>query len=214
MLGKPSAPNRYRPYYFLRYKNLGLFVRTAIFFLFLSFGFTSYALYHNGGFQYPRAKGLNAAEGLYNVSVFEINGKVLPYSLTDTLRWQNVVFEKWPTISIQSNRQLIPEEVNTEEIYVTDENRNYESSGSVGRHFYSYSIDSLHTLLNLQNKNKHHRTETWTLHYKRPSANRIILSGSNERNDAVYVELDRINKVYLLDESYKIPGKRNVFDKP
>jgi len=37
--------------------------------------------------------------------------------------------------------------------------------------------------------------------------NRVILSGINERNDSVYIVLDRINKNYVLTESSLQAGK-------
>lgn len=107
---------------------------------------------------------------------------------------------------------VIADTANTEEIYRGDENRIFESTGSAGRQFYSYGIDTVNHILHLANKNRKYSGEQLTLHYKRPDSNRIILSGLNEKSDSIHVVLDRIKKIYLLDESYNIPKKRSVFE--
>lgn len=213
MMGKPALPNRYHPRFYTDWKRKSrLLLRGAFVFLLIIYGYQSYALFRHDNYQYPASRGLTNAEGLYNVSEFRINDTIFPYSLTDSIRWQNVVFEKWATISIRSNRPVKPDTVNTEEIYLEDEYRNYESTGSAGRHFYRYSVDSINHVLHLWNKNRNYKDEQLTLHYSRPDSNRITLSGLNETGDSVHVVLDRLKKVYLLDESYKIPKKRSVFD--
>ena len=50
------------------------------------------------------------------------------------------------------------------------------------------------------------------LHYSIADTEQIILSGVNETGDSIYVVLDKLKKIYLLDESYRIPKKRSVFD--
>lgn len=213
MLGKPAFPNTYRPAFYVKWKkSVRIFLRLAFtVFLLAFYGYYSYALYRDDNYQYPKAQGLSNAEGLYNVSEFRINGIILPYSLTDSLRWQNVVFEKWPAMSIRSNQPVKPWLSNTEEIYLRDEDRIFESSGSAGRRFYRYANDPANKILYLENKNKHYTAEKFALHYYRPNSSRIILSGLNEKRDSIYVVLDKIKKIYLLDESYKIPKKRSVF---
>jgi hypothetical protein len=214
MQEKATAPNTYRPHY--RGSALKRIARTVkyafIIAVFGLFTFNAYALYRDGGYQYPRTAGLTGATGIYNVSEFRWNNQSLPYSLTDSVRWQNVVFEQWNTISIRSLQKVIPDTANTEEIYVNDWNRNYESSGSAGRKFFSYQIDYDRRRLLLQNKNKHHSNEEWLLTFQRPTMDRIILNGTNQQGDSIAAVLDRIDKIYLLDESYRLPQKRSVFE--
>jgi hypothetical protein len=123
-----------------------------------------------------------------------------------------VAFETWNTLSIRTLRPVQADMSNTEEIFLNDEDRNYESAGSAGRRFFSYRIDSSNQVLHLCNKNRHHASETWDLRFSRPGENRIILSGVNEKGDSVYAVLDRLRKIWLLDESYRIPQKRSVFE--
>ncbi len=50
----------------------------------------------------PKEKGLKNAYGFYNVKEFILNNDTIPYSRTNPDRWQNVVFEKWATVSIKT----------------------------------------------------------------------------------------------------------------
>jgi hypothetical protein len=214
MLGQPSQPNTYRPSFFTGWKKGGrMILKSAFIFIIIPlYSFYSFSLYRDNGYQYPSGEGLRDVAGLYNVREFKINGTVLPYSLTDSVRWQNVVFESWPTISIRSNKSVKPDIINTQEIRRPGEVRSFESSGSSGRQFFSYTIDSVKEILYLRNKNNNYCDDKLSLHYTRPNEKQIILSGVNETGDSIYVVLDKLKKIYLLDESYKIPKKRSVFD--
>jgi hypothetical protein len=213
-LGKPTEPNRYRPHLLAGWKEKGRIVLKAGF-LFFSValpGYLAHAMYRHDPYAYPHTPGLANGSGLYNVSEFRLNHIEHPYSLTDSLRWQDVAFETWNTLSIRTLRPVQADMSNTEEIFLNDEDRNYESAGSAGRRFFSYRIDSSNQVLHLRNKNRHHAGETWDLRFSRPGENRIILSGVNERGDSVYAVLDRLPKIWLLDESYRIPQKRSVLE--
>jgi hypothetical protein len=50
----------------------------------------------------------------------------------------------------------------------------------------------------LQNKNKSNRDQKQVLHYSRPTPNRIVLQGTNEFKDSIYVVLDKAAKKYPL----------------
>ncbi|MCW3107353.1 MAG: hypothetical protein JWQ09_1859 [Segetibacter sp.] len=207
-LGLPTKPNRFK----LSLSKQGRTARIAlkatfIFFFVFLYGFKTYSGYHQGPYRYPQAAGLPNASGLYNVSEFRINNKTLPYSLTDSTRWKDVVFEKWPTISIRSNHRVKLDLSNTEEIYASDKDRDYELEGSGERQYYSYTIDAQKKDLILQNKNKNYPDEQLVLHYSRPNGSQIILTGINEKKDSVYVVLDKLNKKYLLEEAAHI-GRR------
>jgi hypothetical protein len=207
-LGLPTKPNSFKP---ALSKSAGttriILKSTFIFFFVLLYGFKTYSGYQQGPYKYPQAEGLAGASGLYNVSEFRINNKTIPYSLTDSTRWKDVVFEKWPTISIRSNRPVEVDLSNTEEIYASDKDCDYELEGLGDRLYYSYNIDSVKQNLQLQNKNKNYSGEQLVLHYSRPNKSQIILSGINENKDSIYVVLDKLNKKYLLEEAAHI-GRR------
>jgi hypothetical protein len=144
---------------------------------------------------------LTDARGLYQVTEFKLNNKPLVYSPTDSLRWKNVTFEKWSTISFSVfNTFLIHGEAGRGK-QVKDVDRAYESAGTGGgrRHFY-YEADTINKVLTLYNKNKVYKGEQMTLRYDRPNKSRIILSGINEYKDSIYVVLDKKDRKYPLYE--------------
>ena len=202
VLQKPTAPGRFNPPFtvnWLRYSRwavkLGLFG-----FFVLLYGFKTGVGYYEDAYQYPRTKVLPQLAGLYNVEKFQLNDSTLPYSKTDPVRWQDVVFEEWNTISIKSNRPVIIDSSNVEKILRDDAERTYELEGSIGRHYYRYEADTVTRVLTLYNKNKHYSGEKLVLHYDSDTAGRILLRGINENNDSVNVVLSKIDKKYLLKE--------------
>jgi hypothetical protein len=210
--GRPTAPDNYRPLFtpsWLMYGRFALKTFVWLFFVVL-YGAQAYAAAHGDPYQYPAAPGLAKASGIYNVREFRLNNQLLPYSDLDSIRWQDVVFEKWATISIRSNRPVIPDSTNTDHIYTTDKDRTFELEGAAARHYYSYQADTARHLLTLQNRNRHHHEEQWLLHYERPNDSTIVLSGANQRNDSIYVVLNRINKQYLLEEVAKKGRSRSI----
>ncbi|MBB5440421.1 hypothetical protein HDC92_004122 [Pedobacter sp. AK017] len=203
------------------------FVFVVLFFIFEVYGYT-----HNDFYKIPNTPGIKGAAGFYEVSEFKLNHKVIPYHPEDSLRWHNVTFEDWSSISIKlANR---PQDIemfaagsypHRTEVYdgkwhfhwqgdirrygdpkkhkkkdrsKRDLNITWESSGMAGRHWYYYKADTLNHILYLQNKNRTSRHLKQILHYSRPSANRIILSGVNEFRDSIKVTLDRSTRKYPL----------------
>jgi len=198
-LGKPTIPNLFKPVFNGKLENIRIAVKiTVIFFFVFVHGFKTYKGYKNDPYQFPKAKGLKGAAGIYNVAEFKLNGQARPYSVTDPVRWKDVVFEKWATISIRSNRPVKLEEASYEQISYKDEDRNYELSGSGGRHYYSYTIDSVNHVLSLKNKNRNYPDDRLILHYNRTDSNTIVLSGVDEAKDSVYVLLNKIDKKYPI----------------
>ncbi|WP_254412576.1 DoxX family protein [Dyadobacter diqingensis] len=174
----------------------------ALFFLF--YGVKTYAgLADNWPF--PTEAGLSNAYGFYNVSEFRINNREIPYSLTDSLRWNNVVFEKWNTISIRTNRSAKIDFSGTTVDYALE--RNYESAGNAGRHFYAYQADTVSKQIELFGKND--KTEKLHFHYARPDVSTIILSGTDADKDSVRIVLTKVDKKYLLKEGRRKPIKIN-----
>jgi hypothetical protein len=205
-----AAPARYRPV-FTGWQRTARLVAKSMFIVFLVgvYGYKTYAAYTHGPYQFPQSAGLPGAAGVYTVTEFKLRGQTIPYARRDSVRWQDVVFETWNTISIKSNRPVKLDGWNTEEIRTADADRNYEQAGSQGRHYYRYQIDSTNHVLTLTNRNPNHASETLRLHYDRPTAQRITLSGINEDRDSVYVVLDKQAKKYLLDEAAKA-GRRSA----
>ena len=153
-----------------------------------------------GSYKYPQTAGLSDAYGVYDVKEFIINNDTIPYSNIDSTRWQNVIFEKWSTLSIRSHKPVSIDKSSGEEYQALDIDRNYELAGFVGRHYYHYTIDSAANTLQLINKNKHHRDEVLKLSYERPNDKTIILNGKDSDGQEIKVLLEKVDKSYMLLE--------------
>lgn len=167
----------------------------------------TYANYRYEPYKVPATPGLKGSYGYYNVKEFRWNNKLIPYSTTDSNRWQNVVFEKWATISIQVAKPIIIDQSAGDEFHKDDLDRNFESAGVGGRRYFSYIADTIHKTVALQNKNKHHSKEKFTLAYTWLTDSTMAVSGVNENNDSVYAVLERINRKYMLFEGRRKPVK-------
>jgi len=223
---RPASPNRFQPLLPAKWQRNGrLALKTFfVFFFVLLYGFKTRYAPATDPYQFPTSKGLPGVTGIYNVTAFKIGKDTLAYSRTDSIRWQDLVFEKWATLSIRSNRPVVLDSVNVERPDLTDNDRTYELQGSAGRHYYSYVADTARHLLILQNKNPHYKEEKWVLHYEQPGDSRIILAGTRivpagtgisvagtrisppgaaPDKDSVYVVLDKLDKKYLLEEAAK-----------
>lgn len=198
-LEQPTAPNSFKPHFVGKTKSLRLVLKTLVIFFFVFlYGFKTYSGFHHDPYQFPRTKGLTKAAGIYNVSEFKINSRVLPYAAADSIRWKDVVFEKWATISVRSDRKVIVDSANYEQVFKNDKDRDYELAGTAGRHYYSYTVDSVNHVLLLDNKNPHYKGEQLRLNYSRPDSTTIILSGTNQHRDSIYVILNKLDKKYPL----------------
>lgn len=204
-LRKPTAATTVKPVLATAWQRNGLLAAKSFLILFfvLVFGVKTYAAYKSGGYHYPKTKGLPGVAGLYDVSEFKLNGQEHPYSDTDSTRWQNVVFEKWATISIKTLKTKQLDSAVTEEVHPDDFKRDYELAGSGERSYYSYSISTANNQLHLANKNSHYQNDKLMLHFDRPDSTHIILSGVDQQRDSIYAVLTRINKKYLLKEAAK-----------
>lgn len=188
-------------------KNLRIGLRTFFFVFVALFAYKSYSNHVQDSYKVPQTPGLSNAYGYYNVKEFILNRDTIPYSKTDPNRWQDVVFEKWSTISIKVNRPVKVDFSSGEAVNKKDIDRNYELAGLAGRHYFYYDADTLKQTLSLQNKNKNHRNEKLSLQYIRPNDSTIVLSGINENQDSIKVVLNKINKKYMMFEGRRRPVK-------
>ncbi|SDE67448.1 hypothetical protein SAMN05216464_108170 [Mucilaginibacter pineti] len=180
-------------------------LRSVFLLFFVLFAWKTFDNFHNDPYKIPHTPGLNKAYGYYNVKQFILNKDTIPYSRTDHNRWQDVVFEKWSTLSIKVNRPVKIDFSSGEGVHEKDIDRNYELAGHAGRHYFYYKADTVKHTLALQNKNINQRNERLFLTYSRPNDSTIVLAGINENRDSVHIVLDRINKKYMMME-----GRRKV----
>ena len=205
---KKAVANKLVPIFTDKYlKNVRRAVKVSFALFAIVFAYLTYHSYVNDPYKIPKTPGLNNAYGYYNVKQFVLNGDTIPYSKTDSSRWQDVVFEKWSTLSINVNRPIKIDLSNGDGYFEKDIDRNYELAGFGGRHYFHYETDSLTKTLLLQNKNKNHRDEILSLSYDRPNDSTLVLFGENEHSDSIHVTLERINKKFLMYEGRRRPVK-------
>lgn len=190
-------------------RNARLISKTAFIFLFVFiYGYQSYASYTSGGYQYKTTAGIPGVEGLYDVREFAVNGQIIPPSRSHSTRWRDVVFEKWNTLSIRSNKTVALHSSITEEILTDEGSRDYEYSGNAGRHFYSYTFNADKKSIALVNRAL--PTDTFELTLEDVDANTIKLSGRDSNKDFIAITLSKIDKKYLLDEAAKNGRRRGL----
>lgn len=204
---KYTLANTYYPLFSSKEKLLRNIVRPLVAVFIIVLGYTTYRNYSTAPYKYPKTVGITGSYGYYNVKVFKFNNVEIPYSTTDSNRWQNVVFEKWATLSVKTAKPIVIDDGLGDQFTDSDYNRNYESAGVGGRRYFAYDADTLTKTLRLVNKNKNHKEEKFILNYQFINDNTILLKGINEKRDSVYVELNRINKKYLLFEGRRKPVK-------
>ncbi len=225
-------------------------------------------------YKQPSTAGVKKLRGTYHVSEFRINNQTLPFSPEDSIRWQDVTFEKWTTLTYKVNRPLPLDLSNGGGDPMRDINRTFEISGvGGGRRIFHYLADTVNQVLylqdkyfpfqarrnraagvggdggqnnsNTQQKKKEDATaydEDWIpkealanigdenkmidkraastrrdrefaeapknekrnrmiLKYSTTDGSRVILTGTDDKKNSVYIVLDKANKQYALSES-------------
>lgn len=206
---KPTIPNYYKPVFAtVKAKNTRLVLKSAFIAVFvLFFGYITFDGYTGGVNKYPNTPGLADASGIYNVKIFRVAGDTLAYSSKDPVRWEDVVFEEWNTISVRTKEPVEILRTNVEYVALDNDKRFYELEGTSGRQYYSYEIDNAQQEIHLQNRNGFHADEKLSFRFERPTNGSIILSGKDQNGKDLYVELERIDKKYLIQEAQK-QGRR------
>jgi hypothetical protein len=202
-----TIANKFSPAFSNRIRNARRVFKIAFLAFILFYGVETYANYTTAPYKIPKTPGLAGTYGYYNVKEFVFNKDTIGYSTTDPDRWQNVVFEKWATISVKIARPVKVDLSTGDEFHENDIDRNFESAGVGGRHYFDYRPDtSAHTLV-LENKNKNHADEKFYLKYSIPNDSSILLDGTDEKNNSLHIVLERINKKYMLFEGRRKPVK-------
>lgn len=204
--GNDVTPLYYFPYEKKWQKYSRLVFKTFVFAIFFVLSaYLHWDNYKHDSYKVPARAGLTDSRGYYNVSEFKVNGQPIAYSPVDSIRWNNVTFEKWSTISYSVFRKLtVHNEAGRGKQYL-DVDRTYESAGTGGgrRHYY-YEQDTIKHTLSLFNKNKLYKKEKLFFSYERPANGEIILRGRNEYKDSIDVVLNRVDKNYPLFDYYEL----------
>lgn len=137
-----------------RYGRLLLKGGAIFLFVFVLF-YLQYVNFRYDPYKQPAVAGVKALRGNYIVSEFRINNRVLPYNPLDPVRWQDVTFENWSTLTFSVNRPLPLELGNGGGAPQRDLDRNFEISGVAGgRRAFHYYADTIGQVLYLEDKYK------------------------------------------------------------
>lgn len=169
---------------------VGLKIAFILFFMVFRGYSVATSFFSGKSYKLPEGVSLPEWRGVYDVKKFELNHQLIPYSTTDSTRWHNIIFERWSTISIKDGRPL--------KMSVNNSVRKTEVHANGGRRYYEYTADTTKQLLTI--KYKEDPSQQLLLHYTHPTDSTIILRGLNEKKDSIYVELQKVNRVYPLIE--------------
>src|SRR5690606_22551295 len=172
--------------------------------------------------------GLPKAAGHYRVSGFVLNGKALPYSPADSVRWHEAFFERYSTLVYKVNKANDIDLGNGTPA-LNDVLKTYEFTGRAGGKTYLYyEIDTVQQQLYLIDKNQKFSKDLRrqldkkldvglkalygkamgdSLHilkwdYERPTAQQIRLRGLDAEGNKLEITLDRIDESYLTGKEW------------
>jgi hypothetical protein len=202
VIRRPARPEPAAP---VAGRRFSLVVKGGLLLFVLILGYVTARDHRRDNWPYSGIAGLPRSAGFYNVREFRVNGRVLPYSPTDTVRWRNVVFEPWNSISVERNIPAVADVQRPAMAYVEDDQRTYASAGNAGRTFYSYSADTAQRHLALVSRNGYPAAFQFQL--QRSGDSTIVLTGKNEKQDSLTIVLEKIDKKYLLLEGRRKPRK-------
>lgn len=251
-------------------------IKSVIIFLFI--GLLTYYQWINfryDPYKQPSTPGIANLRGYYNVSQFKLNNRLLPFNPLDSVRWSEVTFEKWSSLTYKVNKPVQIDLSNGGGDPMQDINRTFELTGVAGgRRIFHYYADTVNHVLYLEDKNnpfasgrrggtggRANRKEidnadkdtiypaNWfpadvksrvgseydkihplaqnarrrkafksepeikarrkmILHYDALNNGRqVVLTGTDENRDSVYIVLDRIDKNYALSEGKLVAGQ-------
>lgn len=155
ILEKYTVPVNYYPDFNLPWQKYGrYFLKTLAIFMFLPlFFYLQYLDFRYDPYKQPAVSGVKVLRGYYDVAEFRINNKLIPYSPVDSLRWNEVTFERWSTLTFKQNRPVSLDLSNGGGDPMRDIDRNFEMTGVAGgRRVFYYQADTVNQTLYLQDK--------------------------------------------------------------
>ncbi len=162
-------------------------------FILFFFAFRGYSVGHSflsgKSYKLPEAAAIPEWQGLYDVGVFKVNNEDTVNAVADSIRWHNVIFERWNTISIKDGRRV--------QMLVNNSVRKTEVHANGGRQYYGYTADTLKRELFLTSRRD--TSQHLRLHYTLVDGT-LVLRGINEYNDSIYAQLRKVDRIYPLVE--------------
>jgi hypothetical protein len=214
----------YKPVFSRFFNSLRLTIKSFIVFVFVLLFFGLQVKdYVETPYRLPKTPGVSGLNGNYDVQKFVWNGVERPFDPSDSIRWQEAVFEKWCTMSFKVNLKSPIDQSNGGGYTTEDRQRKWEVAGiGGGRKWFHYEVDESNKILYLYNKNDFFCMDINLHHYKQQygktgvtfldnsiceeritltyqiNGDKVILSGNNNNGDKIYVELKNIDKSYPL----------------
>lgn len=175
ILNKPAAScNLYHFRYTKKWMRVSRIILKSLF-LFIAIGMVFYStIGYYREVNKPPVK-TTFSTGYYDVVVYAINKDTLPASNSDTLRWQDLVFEKGPYGSVKSLDTFFQQRYK--------------------RGYFSYNTDTLKHTVSFKKSSK--VGDSLLMRYELPDTSTIRLWGK-QRNDSLYVVLRKINRHFQL----------------
>lgn len=151
-----TRPVYYYPSLSLRWQKWGrAALKTATFgiFIFLLF-YLQYVNFRYDPYKQPSTRGVTALRGNYRVTVFRVNNKPYGYSPLDSVRWRDVTFENWTSLTYKVNKPVVLDLSNGGGAPMRDIERTFELTGTAGgTRVFHYYADTINQVLYLQDKN-------------------------------------------------------------
>jgi hypothetical protein len=133
--------------------------------------------FYNSNLSVQEAKPIKS--GVYNVALFEVNGKAMPPLASDTITWKDVIFEKTPSGSVNSTDTLFRQRYR--------------------RGYFNYRADTInHTLKLFKRSVQGDSTFLFSMNYH--LRNDTILLSGKVRNDSLQVRLVKSKRHFQLAE--------------
>jgi hypothetical protein len=143
----PSFSEKWQQY--TRYILKGGVIAVFVFFLF----YLQYINFKFDPYKQPATAGIKALRGNYEVAEFKINNQEIPYSPTDTVRWQWATFENWTTLTFKVNKPQLLDLSNGGGSPMRDVERTFELTGTAGgQRVFHYLADTIQNVLYLRDK--------------------------------------------------------------
>jgi hypothetical protein len=157
ILERFTIPVKYYPSFSKKWQQYARFgLKSAIIFVFIGvFFYLQYINFRYDPYKQPSTKGVAELRGYYDVVEFSLDGKSIPYDPLSEVRWQEVTFEKWTTLTYKLNKPTPLDLSNGGGDPMRDINRTFEIAGVAGgRRYFHYFADTLSNTLYLQDKYK------------------------------------------------------------
>ncbi|MCF2489310.1 hypothetical protein [Dyadobacter sp. CY347] len=154
VLERFTTPNNIYPFFSKNGKYLRYALKISVFALFLVHLFyLQYINFKYDPYKQPATAGVKTLRGNYNVTEFKVNNQTIPYSPTDTLRWQWATFENWTTLTFKVNKPHPLDLSNGGGAPMRDIGRTFELTGTAGgQRVYHYLADTIAHTLYLRDK--------------------------------------------------------------